>query len=306
MANVIIDDGNLKDIANAIREKSGSTDTYKPSDMSQAILDIVSGGGANYTSITYNNDDTITLIDTDGTEHTMVCTYEDNVLKAVTYDGKAVDLVYDGEDLVGVGDTMVDVSNAKIAGFPPIDHTVTFLADGEPYEIVSVKNGNSVNAPATNPAKDDLVFIEWRDSGDKAIGFPFPITTDTQIFAHFIAVRVEIEYYDANTVLGTYGNDDVKTNSKANNGWSILGIQHKDGFPCAILVGLTANECDMKGFSSSYYTRGSVEYNGVMYYFCTYKYGWKGNTVTETAYDTQVNNNDQEAALALLKYYFNG
>lgn len=45
MSNVIIDDANLSNIANAIREKNGSTDTYKPADMPQAILDISSGGG---------------------------------------------------------------------------------------------------------------------------------------------------------------------------------------------------------------------------------------------------------------------
>lgn len=45
MANVIIDDVNLKNIANSIRQKNKLTDTYKPNEMAQAILDIVSGGG---------------------------------------------------------------------------------------------------------------------------------------------------------------------------------------------------------------------------------------------------------------------
>lgn len=47
MPNVILDEQILTDIADAIRAMNGSTTTYKPSEMAQAILDIVidSGGG---------------------------------------------------------------------------------------------------------------------------------------------------------------------------------------------------------------------------------------------------------------------
>ena len=130
MANVIIDDINLSNIANAIREKSGSTDTYKPKDMPQAILDIVSGGGASYTSITYNADNTITLIDKDGITHTMVCTYEDDRLISVTYDGKAIDLVYEGDVLKSVGKTDVDLSNA------PQTTETTIKADSSVVSVI--------------------------------------------------------------------------------------------------------------------------------------------------------------------------
>lgn len=45
MTNVVIDDTNLKNIASAIREKNGTTDSYKPSEMSNAIKNIETGGG---------------------------------------------------------------------------------------------------------------------------------------------------------------------------------------------------------------------------------------------------------------------
>lgn len=45
MANVIINDTNLTNIADAIREKNGLTKTYKPSEMAAAILAITTGGG---------------------------------------------------------------------------------------------------------------------------------------------------------------------------------------------------------------------------------------------------------------------
>ena len=46
MANVIINDQNLTNIANAIRGKNGTTTTYKPSEMAAAISAIETGGGS--------------------------------------------------------------------------------------------------------------------------------------------------------------------------------------------------------------------------------------------------------------------
>ena len=45
MANVIINDTNLTNIANAIRGKNGTTTTYKPNEMAAAITAISGGGG---------------------------------------------------------------------------------------------------------------------------------------------------------------------------------------------------------------------------------------------------------------------
>ena len=46
MAKVLVNESSLTGIANAIRGKNGSTDTYKPSEMAAAITAIESGGGA--------------------------------------------------------------------------------------------------------------------------------------------------------------------------------------------------------------------------------------------------------------------
>ena len=60
---VTTDDKHYGDIADAIREKLGTTDGYKPEDMAAAVRDIESGGG-NYQSksVTYtsNGTDTVT------------------------------------------------------------------------------------------------------------------------------------------------------------------------------------------------------------------------------------------------------
>lgn len=50
MADVLVEKTNLQNIANAIREKNGTDNSYKPSEMSQAILDIV---GCNINNFPY-------------------------------------------------------------------------------------------------------------------------------------------------------------------------------------------------------------------------------------------------------------
>ena len=91
-------------------ELSETATTYE---IMSKIAEIVSGGGGvTYTSIVYNTDNTVTLTDKDGAVHTMSCTYENGKLIGVAYDGKAVDLTYNGDALVKVGKTAVDVANA--------------------------------------------------------------------------------------------------------------------------------------------------------------------------------------------------
>jgi hypothetical protein len=95
---------------------------------------IVFDASVEYSSISYNDDDTITLIDTDGNEHTIVCEYDGDKLVSATYDDKAIDLTYEGEALVGVDGASVDLSNAKVSGgsisYPPT--WFTFEANVEP------------------------------------------------------------------------------------------------------------------------------------------------------------------------------
>lgn len=70
MAIVTIDDTNLSNIAKAIRDKNGSTDTYKPNEMANAISNIESGSGGGSEeiealikrTITSYSNDTITSI----------------------------------------------------------------------------------------------------------------------------------------------------------------------------------------------------------------------------------------------------
>ena len=54
MAKVLVSESILTAIADAIREKLDTTDTYKPSEMAEAV-ESISGGGDDYTMYEYMN-----------------------------------------------------------------------------------------------------------------------------------------------------------------------------------------------------------------------------------------------------------
>lgn len=132
----------LTAIGDAIREKNGTSDVIPLADMPQAILDIVSGdgsGGDNYESIVYNADNSITLTDKDGTEHHMLCAYEEDMLIGVTYDGKAVKLSYDGDVLVSVGKSSVDMNKAPCTNTVACKRTIELEEQTKKSVVCSVE-----------------------------------------------------------------------------------------------------------------------------------------------------------------------
>lgn len=109
----------VKDVANAIRTATDTTDLIPVGGLADSIIAAIensqSGAGIEYKSVTYNDDDTITLIDTEDVEHTMECTYEDGKIISITYDGKVVNLSYNNDKLITIGKTTVDVENVPIS-----------------------------------------------------------------------------------------------------------------------------------------------------------------------------------------------
>lgn len=70
MANKLYEENSIRDIANAIREKNGSSDTYTVAEMGDAVRSIESGGGVDYiemkqnkTPYTYENENIIDIAD---------------------------------------------------------------------------------------------------------------------------------------------------------------------------------------------------------------------------------------------------
>lgn len=58
MRKVLINETNLQEIANAIREKNGSSDTYTPTQMSTAIRDIPIGTSSDFDYIIFDTETT--------------------------------------------------------------------------------------------------------------------------------------------------------------------------------------------------------------------------------------------------------
>jgi len=98
-----------KFIAEAIRKKNNTTELIKPADMPQAILNLISSNSIDFT---YKDDNTIELLDKNNIAHILSCTYEDNKLVAISYDSKTIKLGYEGDVLVSVGNTAIDIANA--------------------------------------------------------------------------------------------------------------------------------------------------------------------------------------------------
>lgn len=63
MSIITTDSKHYNDIARAIQEKTGSTDTYKPGEMAGAIRGIEGGGGSSVDAITIGADGTIKAIE---------------------------------------------------------------------------------------------------------------------------------------------------------------------------------------------------------------------------------------------------
>jgi hypothetical protein len=222
--------------------------------------DLASGsGGITYTSITYNEDNTITLTDKDGVEHTMSCTYEDGKLIGVTYDGKRVNLTYDGDVLVKVGRTAVDMANVQISGGQVLDHTVTFIVDGEPYEVVSVKDGNQVNGTPTIPTSKSGTFCYWKDGEGNAVDFPFTPINDSTFIAHIQSARKEIEVKTAGAyvckTLGYKTTDEVALFGQWNT---------SSGYEYGFLVGRTETSVATSFVPDE---TGTIEYEGETWYY---------------------------------------
>jgi hypothetical protein len=82
-------------------------------DIMAAISMISSGGGGGieYTSITCNEDNTITLVDVEGVTHNMSYNLTDDKITSITFDGTTMVLQYDGDALTKLNAIELDFKN---------------------------------------------------------------------------------------------------------------------------------------------------------------------------------------------------
>lgn len=118
-------------------------------DMLAYFLGRLAKGGAGglvidkYDEIIYTADkdaegnDIIHLID-DNNIYEMKCSYENGKMKTIIYQGKTIELQYDGDRLSQIGDTEINLSNAPIVGGSGTGGTVVSI---DPEKVVIDKDG---------------------------------------------------------------------------------------------------------------------------------------------------------------------
>lgn len=114
-----------------------------------------------------------------------------------------------------------------------LDHTVTFTVDNKPYEIVSVKDGNSVNAPVNNPTSENGAFRGWSENESK-VRFPYNVVSDTTLTAKFSKSSIYTISFDFSQQYPeyTYKDDAVGMLAGGKEWDEIFGI-----YPCLFADG---------------------------------------------------------------------
>lgn len=184
----------------------------------------------------------------------------------------------------------------KNMGGGGLDHTVTFMVDGEPYEIVSIKDGQKIGEPLFIP---EVGTNEGWYDGDTKISFPYIPTQTLELVANVITSRKEIEINNAGELWYTYYKTDYV---KTNDGWSIVGWwKVGTGGVHFYIVGKTEESVITNAVTAP---TGTIQYNGETYYYCTITKASAelkdyGKCVQIEGVDT-----DEAMVNALLNYYF--
>jgi hypothetical protein len=190
----------------------------------------------------------------------------------------------------------------NISGNSILDHTVTFYVGEEPYEVVSVKDGNSVNSPLNNPTSENGTFAGW-SIGGTSVAFPYMPTDNTNIEAMFQSVRDEISCNEAgvliSSVCGTKANDGLCVcarfldNENDPNGWNYY-----------YLIGENAESIATSGSTLSP-KMGTFDYEGEVWHYA--KYSKYGEPVLDGEVEFYYGGEDSVARISLpevLDYYF--
>lgn len=102
----------LQAIADAIREKKNSVESINAQNFPEEILELSIGDGnsVNYVKVIWNEDNTISFVDTDGITYLMDCKYEDDKITEVIYNNEKIGINYKNDDLILINDTEINLS----------------------------------------------------------------------------------------------------------------------------------------------------------------------------------------------------
>lgn len=182
----------------------------------------------------------------------------------------------------------------------PLDNTVKFTADGENYEIISVREGNSVNAPLKTPVSENGKFKQWQIDG-VAVSFPFTPAKDVEISALFQTVRTELEVYSAGE------NISSSMGTKTNGGMAIYGLSDEHhAFSGTWYTGYLIGRTEESVLTSKNSTANTFEYNGIIWYYSSVRTTNNKSTYTDGVVEPYFAGSytGTTALTKILDYYF--
>ena len=145
----------VKNIADSYRNATGSSELVAVGELANKIEKAIASADTSntqYKSITYNADNTITLIDRDDAAHIMTCVYEDNKITAITLDGEEIKLSYDSDSLITIENTVVNFDSILS------DTDNTLYLNSNWYGYVGNVGGMDYNCSVS--FYDDYVYFE--------------------------------------------------------------------------------------------------------------------------------------------------
>lgn len=99
-----------------------------------------------YKSVTYNNDNSITLIDNNDIVHTMICTYGGGMLSSISFDGQEMNFNYNGESSISIENAHLNLENVPLLNTTP-SHTSTQTSS---VEVISPAHINTQSYTVNN------------------------------------------------------------------------------------------------------------------------------------------------------------
>ena len=247
MGIVFTDEQNYQDIADAIRSKNGSSDTYLPSEMADAIMDISGGGSSN------PEDADVIFFDYDGSIMYTFTAEEALALEAMPFFNDAG--LWDSDGLHGRGwnyslaqlkDTVRACGKCYVGTmYVPNDWTSTYI-------VVEFKDGR--HSPYLGIAPKGTIIINWGDNSEEQTITGTSTTSVKYTFHEFPAdgkYRIKIRT-DSGTGFGMVGSSSltkiltVESASNSANDW----------------IYSSAVKAVNEGFSSIYST--SASYSGAL------------------------------------------
>lgn len=259
----------VKDVADAVRVATDTTDLIKVGDLATIISELGAKMGDVdfwYKSITYNEDDTITLIDQNDVEHIIVCTYESGKMVKVTYDGAKLDLDFDGVPLIQISETEIDITNA-----PTVDETL--------YKSMVYNEDGTVTITDSDGTIHTMV-CEYDD--ERVVGLTYDGEDIKMSFRNGNLVGVDEMEIDISSVPTMCGTDTYGQYLESNGAQYIdLGIKARSGLRIHLDVNIKNLSQYQAIFGSqdvndtnrlSFYLYQNLEY---YYYYGTGNYPYK-------------------------------